>query len=67
MLGQGKGGAGDRFVDAQAGGQPLHQAGFAGPQVAVQQQGAGGGQPGCQLPTEGQGGGGVGEVKAHSN
>jgi len=38
VVGQGKGGAGDRLVDAQPLRQPLHQAGLAGPQVALQQQ-----------------------------
>ena len=38
MVCQGKGGAGDRLVDAQPFRQPLHQAGFAGTQVALQQQ-----------------------------
>ena len=45
VLGQGKGGAGNRLVDAQAGGEALHQAGLAGAEVALQQQGERRGQP----------------------
>jgi hypothetical protein len=38
VLGEGEGGAGDRFLDAQAGRQTLHQRGFASAKRALQQQ-----------------------------
>ena len=57
MLGQGKGGAGNRLGDAQAGGEALHQAGLAGPEVALQQQGERWGQQLLgQLTPQGPGG-----------
>jgi adenosylhomocysteinase len=65
VLGQGEGGTGDGLGDAQARGQPLHQAGFASPQIALQQQGAAGGQALGQLPSEGMGGGRIGKLEGH--
>ena len=38
VVGQGKGGAGDRFADAQPFRQSLHQAGFSRAQIPLQQQ-----------------------------
>ena len=61
VLGQSKGGAGDRFADAQTRCQALHQAGFAGPKIPDQQQEAAGCQLLGQLPAKGQGGGGIAE------
>jgi adenosylhomocysteinase len=63
VLGQGEGGAGDGFIDAEAGGQALHQAGFAGAEIAQQQQdgrllGAGQQLLG-QGHSQGPGGGGI--------
>jgi hypothetical protein len=51
VLGQGEGGARDRFVDPQRHGQTLHQAGLAGPQFPLTQgrRGCAAGSPQNQL------------------
>ena len=56
VLGQGEGGAGDRFADAAGQGQTLHQRGLACPQGTLQQQNRALGQASCQLPPEGASG-----------
>lgn len=38
VLGQGEGGACDRFVDAKSEGDALHQGGLAGTELALKQQ-----------------------------
>ena len=62
VLGQGKGGAGDRLVDAEAPGQALHQAGFAGTEITEQQQDAAWGQLPSQFVPQGLGGGCIREL-----
>ncbi len=73
MLSEGEGGAGDRLLDAQTLGQPLHKAGLAGPQIPLQQQqcglpravaaGRGCGEPlPSQLPAQLPGGGRIGQM-----
>lgn len=51
VLGQGEGGARDRFVDPQGQGQTLHPAGLAGPQFPLQRgrRGCAAGSPQNQL------------------
>ena len=56
VLCQGKGRAGDRFLDAQGQRQALHHGRLAGPQWSVQQQDAAAGQLLCQVGSEGTGG-----------
>ena len=66
MLSQGKGGASDGFMDAQACGNPLHQRGFAGAEGAAQQQDAAGRKVLCQLRSEGMRGVVIAEVAVHT-
>ena len=49
VLGQGKGGTGDRFSDAAGQGKALHEGGFAGTQFSLEQQDASPGQLFCQV------------------
>ena len=64
MLGQGKGGAGDRFRQAKACGQTLHQAGFARTEGALQQHQARRVQSGGEGAAEGLGGLGISQDMA---